>query len=893
MRLLFLFVSLSFFSLELTAQGFLRTEGKEIVNENGEPFLLRGMGLGGWMLQEGYMLNTAEFANAQFKIKDRITELIGEDAMEEFYDMWLANHCRKIDIDSLKSWGFNSVRLPMHYNLFTLPIEEEPTPGQNTWLEKGFELTDSLISWCAANEMYVILDLHAAPGGQGYDSGISDYDETKPSLWELKGNRDKAVALWRRLAKRYKDEEWVGGYDLLNEPNWNLPGGTLLRSFYEDVTEAIRAVDQNHIIFIEGNWFANDFTGLTPPWDDNMVYSPHKYWSFNTETDLDWVLPMRETYNVPLYLGESGENGNVWFRDAIALLEKNNVGWAWWPLKKFQSISCPLSVNQTFGYQAILNYWKGEGAKPSAENAKTWLFQMAENLKLERCRYRKDVVDAMFRQVETDETKPFTEHTIPGTIQSIDFDLGRNGSAYSDREVATYHISNGTFTPWNSGWFYRNDGVDIDISQDGQFPNEFCVGWTEEGEWLQYEVNIEEDGIYDIEMRTATGDFGGRFHWAMDGADVTISYFVPHTGDYQAWQSTMVEDVPLRKGARKLRLYIDGTGFNLGNMIFTKVGELSDIPASYVTSCTVDASLIRVNVNKIIDQNSTISKDDFAVIIDGDIVPVNDVTLGPDGQHFLIDLDYSADFTQRIRVSYFGTTVTAEDGTSLEGFALKDVVNKLPEFFRIPSKIEAEEFYNQEGIQLEATTDEGGGENVGYLDVGDYMDYDVFVTEGGLYKVAFRTASESAGGGLTLQTIDEQGSVRDLITNLEFPATGGWQTWTTTHADVVLPYGRQTLRILISKSLYNINWMDFDFVTSTDNSELSHIDVYPNPVSDVLYISGFDYDKNLSIYDINGKQVLNKKYTEEGLDVGFLSEGVYHILIQDKSDQRVLRFTKV
>jgi len=159
----------------LQSQHLLRTSGKYILNEQQDTILLRGMGLGGWMLQEGYMLQTASFANAQFQIKNKIEELIGPEATEDFYDAWLNNHVTKIDIDSLKSWGFNSVRLPMHYNLYTLPIEDEPVEGENTWLERGFAMTDSLLSWCEDNEMYVILDLHAAPGGQGYDMAISDY----------------------------------------------------------------------------------------------------------------------------------------------------------------------------------------------------------------------------------------------------------------------------------------------------------------------------------------------------------------------------------------------------------------------------------------------------------------------------------------------------------------------------------------------------------------------------------------------------------------------------------------------------------------------------------------------------------------------------------------------
>jgi len=152
-------------SFQVNCQGFLTTNGKAIVKESGDTLILRGIGLGGWMLQEGYMLETSGFANAQYQIRDKIEQLIGKEDTDLFYDAWLANHVRKIDIDSLKAWGFNSVRLPMHYNLFTLPLEDEPVAGQNTWLNKGFELTDSLISWCGQNQMYVILDLHAAPGG--------------------------------------------------------------------------------------------------------------------------------------------------------------------------------------------------------------------------------------------------------------------------------------------------------------------------------------------------------------------------------------------------------------------------------------------------------------------------------------------------------------------------------------------------------------------------------------------------------------------------------------------------------------------------------------------------------------------------------------------------------
>ncbi len=393
---IFLMAAAMFVSCGKQDKDFLHTDGTKIVNGAGENVLLRGYGLGGWMLQEPYMLKLSGVAIAQYDIKNRITELVGEERMNEFYDAWLANMVTKRDIDSLKAWGFNSVRLPMHYNLFTLPVENEPVEGENTWLAKGFEMTDSLLAWCRENEIYVILDLHAAPGGQGNDKPIADVDTTKPRLWESELNRQKTVALWSKLADRYKDEEWIGGYDLINETNYPLEGNTALKELFLDITAAVREVDTNHIIFIEGNQFANDYTGLTPPWDDNMAYSFHKYWNPTTVETIQKYLDIRSEFNVPFWMGESGENKNDWYRSAVKLFEDNNIGWAWWTIKKVESESGLMNVSMPDGYQEIIDYWKGEGPKPAADDAYKTLMQLAENARIENCTVNYDVLNALF-----------------------------------------------------------------------------------------------------------------------------------------------------------------------------------------------------------------------------------------------------------------------------------------------------------------------------------------------------------------------------------------------------------------------------------------------------------------------------------------------------------------
>ncbi len=796
------------------AQGYLKADGKNIVNENGETVILRGMGLGGWMLQEGYMLQTAGFANAQYKIRNSVEELIGKADTDLFYEAWLANHVRKADIDSLKAWGFNSVRLPMHYNLFTLPIEDEPVAGENTWLTKGFELTDSLITWCKANEMYVIFDLHAAPGGQGRDEGISDYDTTKPSLWESPANQAKTVALWKKLAETYVDEPWVGGYDLINETNWEMTNNAPLKQIYLDLTAAIREVDTKHIIFIEGNWFANDFTNLTPPWDDNLVYSPHKYWSINDQASIQWVLDLQNQHNVPLYFGEWGENSNPWFKDAIELFEGNGIGWAVWPMKKIESIAGPLSIVKTPEYQSLLDYWNGNGTKPSAAFAKAALMEITEGLKIENCIYQKDVIDAMFRQQTSNETIPFNTQTIPGVVYATDYDMGVVGQAYFDTDIADFRVSTGNFTAWNSGWSYRNDGVDIEKCEDLVNSNGYNVGWISSDEWMQYDVDVKESGVYAVNVRVAADGDGGEFHFAIGDGAISAATKAPNTSGWQSWQTVTVPNVVLTPNDKKIRFYADASGFNLNSFEFVKVGESELVPTQFVSAATLDENTIQLNLNKRLVTPLANATTVFQIFVNGSLISINNIVVSPDNPRVLtFALNQSLRSEDVVTISYIGDQVTAEDGTALGGFSRRPVQNSVAIIHSVPGRVEAEDYFAQSGIQLENTTDTGGGQNIGFLDNDDYLDYFINVTEAGIYQVDFRTAAESEMGQVELQLIDDNGNATSLE-NLIFPATGGWQTWATTAGSVSLPAGQLQLRVVIKRPLFNINWFEFTYLSA-------------------------------------------------------------------------------
>ncbi len=567
---------ISFFTItyHIFGQGFLRVDGQKIINDVNDNFILKGMGLGGWLVQEGYMLQTGE-KDAEWQIREAIRELVGEEKTVELYELYHKNYVSKIDIDSLAAWGFNSIRLPMHWNKLISNLDPL------TFNEEGFKTIDTLLTWCEENQMYLILDLHAAPGGQS-KGGIADYNPSIPYLWDSEQMKNVTVDLWKTLAQRYVNEEWIGGYDLINEPAEDLGANAPpLRDLYIRITNAIRQVDNNHILFIEGNWYATTFDGLTPPWDENMVYSFHKYWNQTDQGTINYLTAIRNTHNRPLWLGETGENSNDWFRENVELMAKNNIGWAWWPHKKIESISAPLSASKVEGYKQITDYWNGNASKPNADYAYTVLVNQFNALKFENCKIQSEVHKSLF-EPQPSISSPFKYHEIPGTIFGSDYDLGGQGVGYYDSD---YKNTNGG--AYNSGWSYRNNGVDIERCTDF-IRNGYNVGWIESGEWLKFTVNIVDSGFYKIDFRFASTTSDGIFLLSL-GSRNLVNQSVPNTGGYQVWETITQDSVFLPEGEHTLQMRFFKTsnsgGFNFNYLeatsLVTDIDDQNSLPENF------------------------------------------------------------------------------------------------------------------------------------------------------------------------------------------------------------------------------------------------------------------------------------------------------------------------
>ena len=879
----------------------IRALGTTIVDENQDEVLLRGVGLGGWMLQEGYMMNSNGGADTQHEFKEKLTLLVGPDNTNQFYQNWLDNFVTEADINAIANWGFNSVRVALHYNLLTLPIEDEPIEGENTWIEEGFERIDELMSWCSANNIYLILDLHAAPGGQGSDAAISDYDPDKPSLWESELNRDKTVALWGQLADRYKDEPWMGGYGLLNEVNWWPLDGSVLRAFYIETTQAIRAVDQNHIIFIGGNSWSNDFSGLTPPWDSNLVYEFHKYWSYNDTESIQWVLDMQNQHNIPLWCGETGENSNVWYKDAMSLYETNNIGWSCWPYKRIATTVAPYSVSSNPNYEAIINFWKGEGPEPSVASAMAGLNQLTDDILLENNTFYKDVVDAYIRQPQDNTSIPYTEHTIPGLVYLSDYDLGTNGIAYFDQDVANYSLSTDQYEAWNRGWTYRNDGVDIQENSDTDNSNGLHLSFIEKDEWVNYTVDVQESGFYNIDLSYATPHSGGQIKYLIDGNDISEQITLSNTGGWNNFTNHSTNNIYIEEGVQTFQILVTGTiSFNMSSLNFSISND--PIPAMQAMSAVTVADERSVNLalnHPLTAQTIDISS--FEFLVNENTYNIDSIEIDPTNSLVLvITLSDYLYYQDNIKINHTGGVINSDYNSVLGALIDFPVQNNLEERFYIPGLIQAESFTNQSGLATENTTDAGGGLNIGYTDIDDYAEYPVFISQSGIYDLNFRVAAQWQSGRIELSLI-ENGTI-EILGLFNLPVTGGWQSWVTSANEINLEAGVYTLKLRVDQSGFNLNWMEFlysdsNLSTNISESTMPYISLYPNPFNSSITLKTTLNNKiyNVTLFDISGRIIIVKKdinSTSKKINLSNLTNGSYFLKINTGSGEIVKKIIK-
>lgn len=347
---------------------FLHAKGGKLYC-GAQPILLRGMGLGGWLLPEGYMWKFYTKCDRPRRIEALIERLCGVEYAASFWAQYFATYITEEDIAWIAAQGMNSVRLALNSRL----LFEVAPDGTVTFRASALHLVDSCVAWCKRHGIYVILDMHGAPGGQT-GQNIDDCEHNRPELFTNEAHQDTLVEMWKLLAQHYREEPAIGGYDLLNEPLPNFFGeyAPKLLPLYRRLIAAIREIDAKHLIILEGLHWATDFSvfdGMTKvEAANNLLLQFHKYWSAPDEESLAPFLQTAKRLNVPLWMGEGGENNLPWYTTVFPLYERLGIGWCFWSYKKMETPNSPVTFAQPNGWQEILDYLDG-GAQPSRSAA--------------------------------------------------------------------------------------------------------------------------------------------------------------------------------------------------------------------------------------------------------------------------------------------------------------------------------------------------------------------------------------------------------------------------------------------------------------------------------------------------------------------------------------------
>jgi len=333
-----------------SSRSFVTTQGAQLVDGFGQPLTLRGVNLGGWLNMENFV--TGHPANESL-MRDAVRRAIGDDKYQRYFTSFLDNFFTDDDAQFLAETGINSVRIAVNYRHFEDDMNPFVLQGD------GIAQLDRVVGICARHGIYAILDMHAVPGSQNHH-WHSDNQTHRALFWQYVHFQDRAVWLWEQLADHYRDNVWVAGYNLLNEPADE--SREVVGPFYARLIMAIRAIDPHHTLFVDGNTYATEFDIFGDP-TENTVYTCHdyaaaslaRYGEYPGYTEGAWYdkgtleakFLSRTEYSrrtgTPLYVGEFGpiytgdpaRDAQLYqvLDDQLSIYREHGAGWCIWMYK--------------------------------------------------------------------------------------------------------------------------------------------------------------------------------------------------------------------------------------------------------------------------------------------------------------------------------------------------------------------------------------------------------------------------------------------------------------------------------------------------------------------------------------------------------------------------------
>ncbi|MBN1596805.1 MAG: carbohydrate-binding protein [Bacteroidales bacterium] len=464
------------------------------------------------------------------------------------------------------------------------------------------------------------------------------------------------------------------------------------------------------------------------------------------------------------------------------------------------------------------------------------------------------------------------------------------------------------------------------------------VGWIDANDYIAYSINVPSAGSYTVNYRVASQNGGGSLRLESYGGGTNFGELsVPGTGGWQTW-TTISHNVNLPAGQQTIAILATAGGWNL-NWFSIESGGSTNPPAN-TTYYQIPGTIQAEDYSDMsgIDLEST--SDDgggqnVGWIDNGDWMVYN-VNVASSGTYTVnyrvasqngggsIRLEQAGGGTVYGTIGVPGTggwqswttishTVTlsagqqqigiyaSAGGFNINWFSFTSGGSTAPPATDPPvsdswsALIEAEDYALMNGIQTESCSE--GGENVGWIDAGDWMIWDVNIPSSGTHTIEYRVASQNGGGSIQF----EQAGGGNVYGTISVPGTGGWQNWTTISHTVTLSAGQQQVAIYVPAGGYNINWLQITQGVKSaldENSSLSQaVTVIPNPVDNIANIKGMpEGSYEIRIYDMSGRLTCKfpvKDISTVTIDISDLNKGMYILTVLTNSGiESAVKFTK-
>jgi endoglucanase len=332
-----------------------------LIIKDGKEFRIRGVNTGGWLMREGYILGGRNIPEHSFW--ENLSKKAGKGTSLKVRDIFENNFITAKDFQRIKKLGFNTIRLPFNSRMFLAGKGDINTSA----LQRMKKIVDAI----GQNGLFVILDMHSAPGSQNCD-WHSD-SNGKALFWEKRSSQLLFLKIWKALSGVFKEHPAVIGYDILNEPNNDAVNE--IYGVFEKALHSIRRNGDNKILFLEGNDWSQDISFLAPLADknENIVLSIHCYhpvhYTFNLVKGLTYpgiiggrkfgfrdlhshykkYADFARRHRVPIYAGEFGTSSRCacchsefrWVDDIIRIFDEFGWHWTYWTYKAVAGMMYP------------------------------------------------------------------------------------------------------------------------------------------------------------------------------------------------------------------------------------------------------------------------------------------------------------------------------------------------------------------------------------------------------------------------------------------------------------------------------------------------------------------------------------------------------------------------